>query len=160
MNVNEETVKTRMHSSRMRTARSSSRGGCLLPGGSPCQGGVPPSCWGSPCRGVPLSGGCLLPGGSPCGGASFLPGGSPCRGLPPSCQGESPCRKGRGLPAGGVPPSREGGLLDGRPPLWTEWQTGVKILPCPKLRLRAVTNCKSIPLVWRGLTLLIPLLYS
>ena len=31
-----------------------------------------------------------------------------------------------------------------RPPLWTEWQTGVKILPCPKLRLRAVkiTICK------------------
>ena len=26
----------------------------------------------------------------------------------------------------------------GRPPLWTEWQTGAKILPCPKLRLRAV----------------------
>ena len=26
------------------------------------------------------------------------------------------------------------------PPLWTEWQTGVKILPCPKLRLRAVIN--------------------
>ena len=24
------------------------------------------------------------------------------------------------------------------PPLWTEWQTGVKILPCPKLRLRAI----------------------
>ena len=24
------------------------------------------------------------------------------------------------------------------PLLWTEWQTGVKILPCPKLRLRAV----------------------
>ena len=24
------------------------------------------------------------------------------------------------------------------PPLWTEWQTGVKILRCPKLRLRAV----------------------
>ena len=23
-------------------------------------------------------------------------------------------------------------------PLWTEWQTGVNILPCPKLRLRAV----------------------
>ena len=28
------------------------------------------------------------------------------------------------------------------PPLWTEWQTGVKILPCPKLRLRAV---KTLP---------------
>ena len=26
----------------------------------------------------------------------------------------------------------------GRPPLWTEWQTGAKILPCLKLRLRAV----------------------
>ena len=25
-------------------------------------------------------------------------------------------------------------------PLWTEWQTGVKILPCPKLRLRAVNR--------------------
>ena len=24
------------------------------------------------------------------------------------------------------------------PPPWTEWQRGVKILPCPKLRLRAV----------------------
>ena len=23
-------------------------------------------------------------------------------------------------------------------PLWTEWQTGAKILPCPKIRLRAV----------------------
>ena len=26
------------------------------------------------------------------------------------------------------------------PPLWTEWQTGVKILPCPRLRLRAIMN--------------------
>ena len=25
-------------------------------------------------------------------------------------------------------------------PLWTEWQTGVKALPCPRLRLRAVTR--------------------
>ena len=24
------------------------------------------------------------------------------------------------------------------PPPWTEWQTGIKILPCPKLRLQAV----------------------
>ena len=28
-------------------------------------------------------------------------------------------------------------------PLWTEWQTGVKILPCPKLRLRAVMKSKQ-----------------
>ena len=31
-----------------------------------------------------------------------------------------------------------GGTYPGTPPLWTEWQTGVKILPCSKLRLRAV----------------------
>ena len=31
--------------------------------------------------------------------------------------------------------------------LWTEWQTGVKILPCPKLRLRAVKtySCFETP---------------
>ena len=34
---------------------------------------------------------------------------------------------------GGVP-----SMHWGRPPPWTEWQTGAKILPCPKLRLRAV----------------------
>ena len=41
----------------------------------------------------------------------------------------------RGVPWGG------GGYPSmhwGRPPLWTEWQTGAKILPCPKLRLWAV----------------------
>ena len=32
------------------------------------------------------------------------------------------------------------------PPLWTEWQTGVKILPCPKLRLRAVKMTQ----IWFG----------
>ena len=66
-------LATRMHSSRMRTARSSSRpGGCLV--------------WG---------GGCT-------------------------------CSR------GGVWPDT---------PLWTEWQLGAKILPCPKLRLRAVKIC-------------------
>ena len=29
----------------------------------------------------------------------------------------------------------------GHIPLWTEWQTGVKTLPCPKLRLWAVITC-------------------
>ena len=29
------------------------------------------------------------------------------------------------------------------PPLWTEWQTGVKILPYPKLRLRAVNMAET-----------------
>ena len=31
-----------------------------------------------------------------------------------------------------------------RPPLWTEWQTGVETLPCPKLRLRAVIKKLSV----------------
>ena len=40
--------------------------------------------------------------------------------------------------------SRPGGVSqappgDQTPSLWTEWQTGVNILPCPKLRLRAVS---------------------
>ena len=38
-----------------------------------------------------------------------------------------------------------------RTPLWTEWQTGVKILPCPKLRLRAVikpVKLYSSSLLW------------
>ena len=35
-------------------------------------------------------------------------------------------------------------------PLWTEWQTGVKILPCPKLHLRAVNIEASLKVgeVW------------
>ena len=33
------------------------------------------------------------------------------------------------------------------PPLWTEWHTGVKTLPCPKLLLRAVNICKLNPLL-------------
>ena len=59
-------------------------------------------------------------------------------------------RIGHSLPYGGDsvqggPQSRgspSGGSLSGRTPphLWTEWQTGVKTLPCPKLRLRAVTR--------------------
>ena len=47
----------------------------------------------------------------------YLPGGCTCLGVVPA----------RGVPAQVLPP-----------PLWTEWQTGAKILPCPKLRLRAV----------------------
>ena len=48
----------------------------------------------------------------------YLPGGVPGRGC--TC------------PGGGC-------TCPGTPlPLWTEWQTAAKILPCPKLRLRAV----------------------
>ena len=34
------------------------------------------------------------------------------------------------------------------PPPWTEWQTGVKILPCPKLRLRAVITKRLVLINW------------
>ena len=37
-----------------------------------------------------------------------------------------------------VPPTTMHAPLPRTLPLWTEWQTGVKILPCPKLRLQAV----------------------
>ena len=36
----------------------------------------------------------------------------------------------------GIPPAMHAGIP--HPPLWIEWQTGAKILPCPKLRLRVV----------------------
>ena len=32
---------------------------------------------------------------------------------------------------------------DQAPPLWTEWQTSAKILPCPKFRLRAVNITRT-----------------
>ena len=38
-------------------------------------------------------------------------------------------------PGGSTPLGRK------HPLLWTAWQTGVKILPCPKLHLRVVTMC-------------------
>ena len=83
---------TRLHSSRMRTARSLTVSPSML-----CSWGV----------------------------------GGLVRGLAWSCGG------GGGAWSWGWYPS----MHWGRPPaLWTEWQTGVKILPCPKLRLRAVTK--------------------
>ena len=42
----------------------------------------------------------------------------------------------------GIPPAMHADIPPPNPtpppPLWTEWQTGVKILPCPKLCLRVV----------------------
>ena len=63
--------------------------------------------------------GVYLPGEVPVQGV-YLPGGCTCPGV--YLPGE--------VYLLGVP----GQVL----PLWTEWQTGAKILPCPKLRLRAV----------------------
>ena len=133
---------TRMHSSRMRTAcllpvspsmhcygGCTCLGGCTCTGGCTCpgvylpKGGVPAH------RGVYLHGEVYLPGGYTCSG------GVPARGvyLPRGCI----CPGGRVyLPGGCTCPGR--GYLPRYSPLWTEWQTGAKILPCPKLRLRAV----------------------
>ena len=63
-------------------------------------------------RGVHVSRGCMVPGGYMVLGVCMVPGGW----------------------VGSQHALRQ------TPPLWTEWQTGVKILPCPKLRLRAVTR--------------------
>ena len=74
-----------------------------------------------PYAGVCFPGGVLHPGGGVSIRGGFLHrGGSPSGGVPPSSRG------------GGSPSSRGVSLPD--PPLWTEWQTGVKILPWPKLR--------------------------
>ena len=66
-------------------------------------------------------GGVYLLGGVPAWGV-YLPGGT-CPGRGCTCHG--------GVPAQVLP-------------LWTEWQTGAKILPCPKLRLRAVIKQNQI----------------
>ena len=89
---------TRIHSSRMRTVRSSSHllggvptqgvylvpgGWGYLPGGVPTQGrGVPVWGEGVPAwgRGVPAQGGYLVPGGVPAWGV-YLPGGAPAQGV-------------------------------------------------------------------------------
>ena len=41
-----------------------------------------------------------------------------------------------------------GGTSSGNPPLWTEWQTGAKILPCPEFRLRAVITLPQLRWGW------------
>ena len=113
MSVNIKTLKTRMHFSRMRAVRCSSR---LLGGGS--------------ARGV-LPGGCLpghvYPGG--CLPRGDLPGGV--------CLGVGGIGRGGVCPVGGCLPrwvSSQGGVCPSACwdtyPLWTEWQTGVKKLPC------------------------------
>ena len=121
------TLQTRMHSSRMRTARSSSCWGEFnFPLG--CRPGSDPPQF--PPLGVGLD---LIPLNFQLGCG---PGPDPPQFPPwlwtwtwsPSI---SPFGLGLEAPPGPDPPSRH-------PPLWTEWQTGAKIWPCRKLRLRAV----------------------
>ena len=53
----------------------------------------------------------------------------------------------RHLPGTRHPPG-PGTPQDQAPLLWTEWQTGVNILPCPKLCLRAVNISKLCHIVF------------
>ena len=117
----------------MRTARLLTISQHVLPG----EGGVPAgggTCWGCTCwGGVPV-------GGVPAGGV-------PARGCTCSERVYLPWGWGMyllvGVPARGgvylpVVSTCQWGYLPRCSPLWTEWQTGAKILSCPKLRLRAV----------------------
>ena len=120
-------------------------GGCTCPGVY-LPGGC--TCWGCTCPrgpdwGVYLPGGVYLPRGCTCLGG-ILARGCTCQGgvhlaLGVYLPGGWP---GQGVYLGGVP--TEGGTCLGTPPsLWTEWQTGAKILPCPKLCLQVVTRQHS-----------------
>ena len=117
--------KTKMHSSRMRTARSLTIIGT-------CPGGCLP--WGAACPGgMPVHGGCLPGGGVPCD-LSHHAFDVTCM-LPPDQLSVS---------TSAAPYIVWLSCMLGYTPLWTEWQTGAKILPCPKLRLRAVINVMSL----------------
>ena len=79
--------------------------------------------------------GCVPPACCPYLPACTAPGGGlRLGGVPTSGPGGVSAPWGTCLWSGGVYPSRQWG----RAPLWTEWQTGAKILPCPKLHLRPV----------------------
>ena len=58
----------------------------------------------------------------------------------------------------GSQPDRKWHHTESPPPLWTEWHTGVKTLPCPKLRLWAVEmwplTAVDLALQWLCFTLL------
>ena len=136
--IEQKVFTTRMHSSRMRTAR-------LLPV-SPsmhCSGGVPARGEGCTCLGgVPAQGwGCTCPEGVPAQGV-YLPGGVYLtRGVPVQVfplPMWTECQTGaKLLPCPYRPlqwPSREGGVSPGcvhptPSPIWTEWQMLVKTLP-------------------------------
>ena len=119
-------------------------GGCLVrgvsaAGGGVCSGGSAPggclvSGRGVSAPGGVCSGGCMLWGGLVLGGVCLSWGGSLLPGE--GCLLQGVCSWGVSGPGGcllvggvGIPACTEAD-----PPLWTEWQTGVKILPWPQLR--------------------------
>ena len=133
-----------MHSRRMRTARALTIGwgggvpahGGHLPGGAPARGctwlGCVPA-WGVPARGMYLPREMYLPGG--CTYWGYLPGGCTCLGGVPA----------QGVYLPGSLPTQEEWVPEQVLPLCGQntWHTLLKILPCPKLRLRAVMRHKN-----------------
>ena len=131
--------ETRMHSSRMRTARSSSHP----------EGGI-----GSP----PGAHQEQTPAGADPPGTRYPLGADPPRSRHPLRAGTPPAA---GIPQIRHPPgSRPPGLgtppprtrqppRPGTPHPWTEWQTCAKIWPCPKLRLRVVSKGNWVHRGWQ-----------
>ena len=117
-----QTVSTRMHSTRMCTVRSLLYRGTLCPRGSPSR------------RWVSLSSGSLSRG--LCQG-SLCPGTWEQRQRPPWKEHGT---RDRNPPEGKWDQAARHEVASYRDPLppWTEWQTQVKTLPCPKLRLQKV----------------------
>ena len=138
---------TRMHSSRMRTVRSLTIvGGYLLgvylPEGVPTWGVYLP-------RGYLSGTGGTGPGGACPGGVMWpIPSCIWCylyaASTPTECQHQCSCLYSVTQVHGRI-----------QPPLWTKWQTGAKILPCPKLRFRAAIKvkkcvCAGFPQFYQG----------
>ena len=96
----------------------SALGGCLLQGECLLWGGVCSRGVPAPGWGLPL-GGCLLLGGGVCAQVVPGPGGVGWGGIPACTEVDPPCEQ-------------------------NSWHTLLKILPCPKLRLRAVINLQLL----------------
>ena len=165
---------TRMYSRRMRTARALTIRGCIPARGCTCQGGVPtggvPVC-GCTCQGVYLprrvpGWGVYLPRGYLAGGVNA--GGHTCQGMYllrgvylPGVSGWVVYLPGVYLP---TRCTCQGVNLPRYSLLWTEWHTGAKILPYPKLHFAdGKNNCfkyvgkkmaQSLCWLTKGLTVL------
>ena len=128
-------------------------GGVPAEGGVPARGGTCPGVpWGVLAWGVPVQGG-TCPGGLPAHGGACLGQGGTCPGGWVPVQGVSCDLSHHAFDVTYMLPPHQQSvstsaaayivwprcMLGYNPPLWTEWQTGAKILPCPKLRLRVVT---------------------
>ena len=133
-------IKTRMHSSRMRTARSLTVSCHILCMPPPPHNHTPPPAIHAPCNHTcppnhtspPTT---MHPPATMHAPSNYAP---PATMHTPRNHACPPTTM-HAPPQPHMPPSNHAcPPATTHPPPWTEWQTGVKILPCPKLRLRAV----------------------